>query len=70
MEKITSMLIIMIRVDLLINGTPNCHKFRYEGIVVKDFYKYNGLRYFNTNKTNENPTDIVQFPFYKLGLRM
>lgn len=56
MEKITSMLIIMIRVDLLINGTSNWHKFGYE---VKYFYKDNGLKYFNTNKTNENPTHIL-----------
>lgn len=70
MEKITSMLIIMIRVDIQMNGTPNRHKFRYEGIVVRDFYKDNGLIYFHTNKTNENPPDMVRSLFYILGLRM
>lgn len=68
MENITSMLIIMIRVYILMNGTPDWHKFRYEGIVVKDFYKDNGLRYFNTNKTNENPTHILlDLRFIHLG---
>lgn len=70
MENITSISIIMIQVDILMNGTPNWHKFRYEEIVVNDFYKVNGLRYFNTNKTNEIPPDMVRSPLYILGLRM
>lgn len=52
------------------NGTPNWHKFRYGGIVVSDFYNDNGLRYFNTNKTIENPTDMIRSPFYILVLRI
>lgn len=52
------------------NGAPNWHKYPYEGIVVKDFFKDNGQRYFNTSKTNENPAHMVRSPFYKLKLRM
>lgn len=49
------------------NGTPNWHKFGYEGIVVNDFYKEIFLYKQNEWKPN---TYIVRSPFYTLGLRM